>query len=215
MPVIILGPGECTVKRRMHWELGGVENGGLIVNLNRLWTAAHRFANYLVLFHKYAPRLPNRTLRCPACHPDSYFHTRGPRTHAGSISPKLVDLLIEWFLLGGTHSRETTGGHPRKGFLWWLSSLWGGRFQRSVPKLMISMFSMTELLCSKMPQEYRNDSFSSKEFWLRNSFLWTRQVHLASILVTVSQGQREVDPADPDYCDEDTLSYLCPYFSWL
>lgn len=63
--------------------------------------------------------------------------------------------------------------------------LWGERFQCSMPKLMISMFSMTGLLCSTMPQEYKNDSFSSKEFWFRNSFLWAWQVHLASILVTI------------------------------
>lgn len=63
--------------------------------------------------------------------------------------------------------------------------LWGERFQCSTPKLMISMFSMTGLLCSTMPQEYKNDSLSSKEFWFRNSFLWAWQVHLASILVTI------------------------------
>lgn len=74
-----------------------------------------------------------------------------------------------------------TGGNQRKDVL----LLWGERFQCSLPKLMISMFSMTGLLCSKMPQEYKNDSFSSKEFWFRNSFLWTWQVHLASILVTI------------------------------
>lgn len=40
------------------------------------------------------------------------------------------------------------------------------------PKLRVFMLSRTGRICSKMPQEYKDDSFSPKEFWFRHWFLW-------------------------------------------
>lgn len=77
---------------------------------------------------------------------------------------------------------EISGSNQRKHFL---LLLWGERFHCFIPMLRISMFSTTGLLCRKMPQEYKDDSFSPKEFWFRNSFLLTWRVYLAPTVVTV------------------------------